>query len=111
MTLNDFKAVAGDRQMGVRSLPVQLGVDRAARVACWFMAVPQMILILMLISWDRPLYAAAIVVLLTLQYYMMSWFVAKPTERALMYSGLGVPLFVAGMMLSAFALRSLGSSA
>ena len=32
MTLNDFKAVAGDRQMGVRSLPVQLGVDRAAPV-------------------------------------------------------------------------------
>lgn len=111
MTLNDFKAVAGDRQMGVRSLPVQLGVDRAARVACWFMAVPQMIVILMLISWDRPLYAAAIVVLLALQFCMMSWFVVKPTERALMYSGFGVPLFVAGMMISAFALRSLGSDA
>ena len=26
MTLNDFKAIEGDRQMGVRSLPVQLGV-------------------------------------------------------------------------------------
>ena len=25
MTLNDFKAIEGDRQMGVRSLPVQLG--------------------------------------------------------------------------------------
>ena len=111
MTLNDFKAVAGDRQMGVRSLPVQLGVDRAARVACWIMAVPQMVVILLLIAWDRPLYAAAIVVLLALQYYMMSWFVAKPTERALMYSGFGVPLFVAGMMVSAFALRGLGGGA
>jgi chlorophyll synthase len=110
MTLNDFKAVAGDRQMGVRSLPVQLGVDRAASVACWFMAIPQMIVILLLISWDRPLHAAGIVILLTLQYYMMSWFLAKPTERALMYSGFGVPLFVAGMMVSAFAVRSLGVS-
>ncbi len=111
MTLNDFKAVAGDRQMGVRSLPVQLGVDRAARVACWFMAVPQMIVILLLISWDRPVHAAGIVTLLTLQFYMMNWFLAKPTERALMYSGFGVPLFVAGMMVSAFAVRSLGSGA
>ena len=34
MTLNDFKSVAGDRRMGVRSLPVQLGVDRAGRLAC-----------------------------------------------------------------------------
>ena len=32
MTLNDFKAVEGDRLMGVRSLPVQLGVDRAAQL-------------------------------------------------------------------------------
>ena len=111
MTLNDFKAVAGDRQMGVRSLPVQLGVDRAARVACWFMAVPQMIVILLLISWDRPVHAAGIVALLALQYFMMSWFVRKPVERALMYSGFGVPLFVAGMMVSAFALRGLGGGA
>jgi chlorophyll synthase len=27
-------------------------------------------------------------------------------QRALFYSGFGVPLFVAGMMVSAFALRS-----
>ena len=109
MTLNDFKAVAGDRQMGVRSLPVQLGVDRAARVSCWFMAIPQMIVILLLISWDRPLHAAGLVVLLTVQFYTMIWFLAKPTDRALMYSGFGVPLFVAGMMVSAFAVRSLGT--
>ena len=28
MTLNDFKSIEGDRQMGIGSLPVQLGVDR-----------------------------------------------------------------------------------
>ena len=33
MTLNDFKALEGDRQMGVNSLPVTLGPERAARVA------------------------------------------------------------------------------
>ncbi|MEL7049627.1 MAG: chlorophyll synthase ChlG, partial [Pseudomonadota bacterium] len=37
MTLNDFKAVEGDVQMGVRSLPVQLGVPLAAKVACFAM--------------------------------------------------------------------------
>ena len=31
MTLNDFKSVEGDSQMGVRSLPVQLGVDERGR--------------------------------------------------------------------------------
>ncbi|MEY3105169.1 MAG: chlorophyll synthase ChlG, partial [Pseudomonadota bacterium] len=34
MTLNDFKSVEGDKRMGVASLPVQLGVDEAARFAC-----------------------------------------------------------------------------
>ena len=38
MTLNDFKSVEGDRRMGIDSLPVLLGVERAARVACLFMA-------------------------------------------------------------------------
>ena len=42
MTLNDFKAVDGDSAMGIRSLPVTMGVDRAARLACVVMAVPQL---------------------------------------------------------------------
>jgi chlorophyll synthase len=36
---------------------------------------------------------------------MMRRFAAAPVERALWYSAFGVPLFVAGMMVSAFALR------
>ncbi len=39
---------------------------------------------------------------------MMRRFLQKPSERALWYSGFGVPLFVAGMLVSAFALRGLG---
>src|SRR4051795_7508567 len=41
MTLNDFKSVEGDRRTGIGSLPALLGVDRAARAACLFMALPQ----------------------------------------------------------------------
>jgi chlorophyll synthase len=48
--------------------------------------------------------------LLLAQAVLMRWFIASPTQRALAYSGFGVPLFVAGMMVSAFALRSLGGS-
>ncbi len=45
MTLNDFKSVEGDRQWNIASLPVQLGVNRAARLACIVMALPQMVVI------------------------------------------------------------------
>lgn len=110
MTLNDFKAVAGDRRMGVRSLPVQLGVDRAAVVACWTMALPQVVVIGLLLAWDRSGAALAVAALLLAQFALMRVFVARPVDKALMYSGFGVPLYVAGMMVSAFALRSLGGS-
>jgi chlorophyll synthase len=57
--------------------------------------------------WARPWQALTVTMLLFAQGAMMRWFVAAPTKRALPYSGFGVPLFVAGMMVSAFALRSL----
>jgi chlorophyll synthase len=110
MTLNDFKAIEGDRQMGVRSLPVQLGVQGAARTACVTMLVPQAVVLLMLLDWGAPWHALAIGVLMAAQAVLMRHFLAQPRERALMYSGFGVPLFVAGMMVSAFALRQVGSA-
>jgi chlorophyll synthase len=110
MTLNDFKAVEGDRQMGVRSLPVQLGVQRAGRVACWFMALPQWIVVLLLVRWHQPGHAVAIALLVILQLILMDRFLQDVSGRALWYSGFGVPVFVGGMMISAFALRNAGSA-
>ena len=49
--------------------------------------------------------AAAISVLLVIQALLMVLFVRQPVERAVWYSGLGVTLYVAGMMVSAFAIR------
>ena len=106
MTLNDFKSVQGDRQMGIGSLPVRLGVDGAARTACWMMAAPQAVVIVLLALWGTPWHAAAVAALLLAQSVLMTWFTRQPVQRALFYSGFGVPLFVAGMMVSAFALRS-----
>ena len=108
MTLNDFKSVAGDSQMGIASLPVQLGVDGAARTACWVMAVPQVVVIIALFTWDQPWHALAVILLLLAQVKLMLHFISAPVERALLYSGFGVPLLVAGMMVSAFALRASG---
>jgi len=110
MTLNDFKSVAGDRQMGIGSLPVRLGVTRAAQVACAVMALPQVGVIMLLIAWGRPVHAGAVALLLLAQGVLMDRFLETPTTRARWYSGSGVPLFVSGMMISAFALRSVMSA-
>ena len=110
MTLNDFKAMEGDRKMGVRSLPVQLGEQNAARVACWFMVIPQVAVVALLTSWGQPWHALAVGLLVVLQLFLMNYFLSSVRKRALWYSGFGVPLFVAGMMISAFALRDLQGS-
>jgi chlorophyll synthase len=111
MTLNDFKSVEGDRQMGVGSLPVRLGIQRAAWVACVVMMVPQLLVLLLLINWGTTGQAIAVAALMVAQALLMARFVKDPVKQALFYSGFGVPLFVAGMMVSAFALRSLGGAA
>ena len=108
MTLNDFKALQGDRLTGVNSLPVTLGPERAARVACWIMALPQVAVIALLAQWDRPLHAAAVAALLCGQLWAMQILMRDPKARAPWYNGTGVTLYVAGMMVSAFALRGMG---
>ena len=105
MTLNDFKAIEGDRQMGVNSLPVTLGVQGAAGVACLLMAGPQIVVALLLYHWGAPWHGLAVAGLLVAQALLMRRFLAAPRERAIFYSGVGVPLYVSGMLISAFALR------
>ncbi|MGP1256689.1 MAG: chlorophyll synthase ChlG [Kiloniellales bacterium] len=105
MTLNDFKAVEGDRQTGVRSLPVQLGVDRAAKFACLVMALPQVAVVWLLFDWGHPVYAAAVAGLLFVQLVLMARLVGRPRELAPWYNATGTTLYVIGMLVCAFAIR------
>lgn len=111
MTLNDFKSIEGDRRMGVRSLPVQLGPDRAALLACVIMAVAQLAVIF-LIAWiGRPFHAVMIIGLLCAQLWLMTDLLADPRGKAVWYSATGVTLFVLGMLISAFAVAPWSAAA
>lgn len=107
MTLNDFKALEGDRVHGVRSLPVVLGPDVAARVACTVMGLAQALVIPLLAIWGKPWHALAVTALLLAQIAAMRVMLRDPKGKAPWYNGTGVVLYVAGMMVSAFALRGL----
>jgi chlorophyll synthase len=109
MTLNDFKSIEGDRCMGIGSLPVRLGAESAGRVACAIMALSQMIVIALLVVWGRPYEAATVTALWAVQLLLMRRLLANPRERAPWYNGTGVSLYVLGMLVSAFALRSLAA--
>jgi chlorophyll synthase len=107
MTLNDFKAIEGDRRMGIGSLPVRLGAERAGEVACATMALPQAAVVALLLAWGEPYHAAAVAMLLAAQLLLMRRLLANPRERAPWYNGTGVTLYVSGMLISAFALKSM----
>lgn len=111
MTLNDFKAIEGDRRMGVGSLPVKLGAESAAYVASIFMLAPQWVVITLLAVLGRPWHALAVGVLMLIQAGIMLWFVKEPKGRALYLSAFGVPFYVSGMMVTAFALRAVTGGA
>ena len=107
MTLNDFKAVEGDRLTGIDSLPVLLGVERAARTACAVMIVPQVAVVALLLAWERPVFALAVGVLAGAQLLLMPRLLADPRGRAPWYGATGVSLYVLGMLVSAVAVRPL----
>jgi chlorophyll synthase len=106
MALNDFKAIAGDQAHGIRSLPVIYGPQKAARLAIAIMLAPQLVVICLLLNWGHPFAALSLLVLVLAQSGLMAWFERAPIERALMLSGFGVPLFVTGMMISAWRIGS-----
>ena len=108
MTLNDFKSIEGDRRMGLRSLPAMLGPDRAARLACVVMTVPQVAVVVLLAVAARPWHAGVVAALLATQLVLMRRLLAAPRENAAWYNATGTTLYVLGMLAAAFALRPAG---
>jgi chlorophyll synthase len=104
MTLNDFKSIEGDRQMGIRSLPARLGPDRACRLACLTMAAAQAAIVVLLLLWGMPIHACIVVGLLMAQLVLMLRLLDDPRGRAPWYNATGTTLYVLGMLATAFAL-------
>ena len=108
MTLNDFKALEGDRKTGIRSLPVVLGPRLAALIACITMTIPQFFVVLILYTWIGPsLYGIIISALILGQVWAMQVMMQDPKNKASWYNKTGVTMYVTGMLVCAFALRAL----
>ncbi len=104
MTLNDFKAVEGDRETGLKSLPVTMGVDAAAKLACAVMAMAQIAVAALLLVWGHTISAALVAIVLAAQFAAMPRLVRDPKKYAPWYNGVGVTLYVLGMLAAAFGL-------
>jgi chlorophyll synthase len=108
MTLNDFKSYEGDKRLGLRSLPVMLGLPGALRAAFGFIDVFQ-VLAVAYVAANRMYAAAAVMaILFLLQIPMQRKLARDPAGLAPWYCASAIPPFVWGMLVSALAIRSGG---
>lgn len=105
MTLNDFKSLEGDKKLGLRSIPVMLGVKGALRQAVVFINLFQACAMAYVLSYGAWIEAAAMNLLLILQLPMQMRLARDPKGNAPWYCAAGIPLFCWSMLAAALALR------
>ena len=108
MTLNDFKSYEGDKRLGLRSLPVMLGLDGALRAAFAFIDVFQVLAIAYVFAHRMWLAGGVMLALFLIQIPMQRKLATDPKGLAPWYCASAIPPFVWGMLVAALALRSGG---
>ena len=108
MTLNDFKSFDGDTRLGLRSLPVMLGLDGALKAAFAFIDIFQVAAIAYVLANRMYLAGGIMAVLFIIQLPMQRKLATDPKGLAPWYCASAIPPFVWGMLVSALAIRSGG---
>ncbi|MFV9503769.1 MAG: chlorophyll synthase ChlG [Oscillochloridaceae bacterium umkhey_bin13] len=106
MTVNDFKSIKGDTQMGIRSIPVQYGKQTAARMVVVIMGVAQLGVIGLLFWWGHPIAAGVVALLLAAQSIPNVRFIRDPEHNEVFFNATAIMLFVWGMLAAAIGLAS-----
>jgi chlorophyll synthase len=106
MTVNDFKSMQGDAQMGIRSIPVQYGKRVAAQLVVATMALAQIGVIGALLWWGHPIAASVVLLLLLIQAVPYTRFLRDPEHNAVFFNATAIMLFVWGMLAAAIGLAA-----
>jgi len=103
--VNDFKSVEGDRQFGLQSLPVMLGITTASWLSVVMIDVFQAGIAVYLIGIHQNLYAALLLLLIIPQItFQDMYFLRNPLENDVKYQASAQPFLVLGMLDAALAL-------
>ncbi|MBA3947628.1 MAG: chlorophyll synthase ChlG [Herpetosiphonaceae bacterium] len=104
MTINDFKSVAGDRRMGIKTIPVLYGERSAAWQAIGLMNLAQLLVIMLFVYRGQWQIAMIIGALLVVQLPLQRIFLRDPRAKAIFYNASGTSFFVWGMLAAAIGL-------
>ncbi|MEC4983554.1 MAG: chlorophyll synthase ChlG [Oscillatoria sp. PMC 1068.18] len=107
--VNDFKSVEGDRQLGLKSLPVMFGVTTAAWICVLMIDLFQAGIAGYLVTIHQNLYAAILMLLVIPQItFQDMYFLRDPIENDVKYQASAQPFLVLGMLVTGLALGHAG---
>jgi len=107
--VNDFKSVEGDKQFGLKSLPVVFGVKKAAWICAGMIDIFQVAIAVYLIYLHQNLYAAILLLLVIPQItFQDMYFLRDPLENDVKYQASAQPFLVLGMLVAGIALGHSG---
>jgi chlorophyll synthase len=107
--VNDFKSVEGDRQLGLKSLPVMFGITTAAWVCVIMIDVFQAGIAGYLISIEENLYGTILLLLIIPQItFQDMYFLRDPLKNDVKYQASAQPFLVLGMLVAGLALGHAG---
>ncbi len=103
--VNDFKSVEGDRQLGLKSLPVMFGIQTAAWICVLAIDIFQAGIAAYLIAIHQNLYAVILLLLVIPQItFQDMYFLRNPLENDVKYQASAQPFLVLGMLVAGLAL-------
>ena len=109
--VNDFKSVEGDRTLGLRSLPVVFGVERASWISAAMIDVFQLAMVAVLIAIGQHFAAVLLVLLIIPQMTFQDlWLLRDPVAFDVKYQASAQPFLVLGMLVTALAIGHSGLS-
>jgi chlorophyll synthase len=107
--VNDFKSVEGDRQLGLKSLPVMFGVTTAALICVVMIDVFQLGIAAYLINLQENLYGGILLLLIVPQIaFQDMYFLRDPLKNDVKYQASAQPFLVLGMLVTGLALGHAG---
>jgi chlorophyll synthase len=108
MTINDFKSIEGDRMMGIKSIPAQMGADWAAMSAVITINIALVMAVVYMYTSGHTTSAIIMFLLALGQIPTQRKFLqmTDPRARAIYYNASGVMIFVLCMIVSAVGIRS-----
>ena len=102
--VNDFKSVEGDRALGLQSLPVAFGIERASWISVAMIDGFQLAMVAVLIAIGQRFAAVLLVLLIIPQITFQDiWLLRDPVAFDVKYQASAQPFLVLGMLVTALA--------